>query len=99
MLPFARFRVEGDSMAPALSPGERVFVNRTAYWLSKPRSGDLVVVRDPRHRERLLLKRIDGPSDGDGWLVLGDNPQASTDSRQFGPVPKRNIVGRVWFRY
>ncbi len=86
-------------MAPSLSPGERVFVFKAAYWLSKPRPGDLVVVRDPRQPDRLLLKRIDRPAGADGWLVLGDSPHSSTDSRTFGPVGRELIVGKVWFRY
>lgn len=98
LLPLARYRVEGESMAPALAPGERVLVNRAAYWLRSPRPGDLVVLRDPRRRERLLLKRIDRPAAG-GWLVVGDNSEASTDSRTFGPVRRELIVGKVWFRY
>ncbi|MCH8995082.1 MAG: nickel-type superoxide dismutase maturation protease, partial [Chloroflexi bacterium] len=88
LIPFARYRVEGESMAPAFAVGERVFVSRAAYWFSKPRPGDLVVVRDPRQPDRLLLKRIDRSAGEDGWLVLGDNPEASTDSRTFGPVPR-----------
>ncbi len=86
-------------MTPALSAGEQVLVNRLAYLIWKPRPGDLVVVRDPRQPERLLLKRIDREAGADGWLVLGDNEPASTDSRQFGPVGRELIVGKVWFRY
>ncbi len=99
LLPFIRFQVEGESMTPAFSPGERVLVNRAAYWFSKPRPGDSVVVRDPRRQERLLFKRIDRPAGTDGWLVLGDNTKASTDSRTFGPVGPELIVGKVFFRY
>ena len=44
---------------------------------------------------------------GEGWWVLGteecfvmgDNRAHSTDSRQFGAVGKRLLVGRAWFRY
>ena len=99
LLPFARYRVAGQSMAPSLSADERVVVNKLAYRFSKPRPGDLVVLRDPRQPERLLLKRIDREAGEDGWLVLGDNPAASTDSRQFGPVGPELIIGKVWFRY
>ena len=99
LLPIARYRVDGESMAPTFAPDARVVVNKLAYVFSRPRAGDLVVVRDPREPERLLLKRIDAPADGAGWLVAGDNPSASTDSRTFGPVARDLIVGKVWFRY
>ncbi len=32
------------------------------------------------------------------FYVLGDNRSASLDSRSFGPVPQRLIVGKVWVR-
>jgi signal peptidase I len=32
-------------------------------------------------------------------FVLGDNRQISSDSRSFGPVPVRNIVGKVVMRF
>ncbi len=98
-LPLARYRIEGGSMSPAVSSGERVLVNRAAYWLSRPQPGDLVVVRDPRQPERLLLKRIDRSAGNDAWTVLGDNQAASTDSRAFGPVGRELLVGKVWLRY
>ena len=32
------------------------------------------------------------------FFVLGDNRLASSDSRQWGTLPRSNIVGRVWVR-
>ena len=32
-------------------------------------------------------------------IAFGDNRGHSSDSRDWGPVPEHNIVGRVFFRY
>jgi signal peptidase I len=34
----------------------------------------------------------------DEYYLMGDNRDASFDSRMFGPVPKANLIGRVWIR-
>lgn len=102
--PVTRYIVEGDSMEPSYSAGERVVVNRLAYLRRPPATGDVVVVRDPEQRGRLLLKRIADPPPGAAiergrYYVLGDNAAASRDSRAFGPVKRRAVIGRAWFRY
>jgi signal peptidase I len=32
-------------------------------------------------------------------FLVGDNSAASLDSRQFGPVPARDVIGKVYKRY
>lgn len=32
------------------------------------------------------------------YFVLGDNRRASYDSRRWGVVPRRDVIGRVWIR-
>ncbi len=105
-----RFVVEGPSMLPALLPGDRLCLNPLTYRFREPRAGDIVVVR--RHDFRQDVKRVAGvPGDeveaptgrrllgADEWWLLGDNADASTDSRELGPVRRADIFGPVWFRY
>jgi len=99
--PVSRYVVDGPSMEPAYRAGDRLLVNRLAYRRHRPSAGDVVVLRDPEHPERVLVKRVAldvrcGETDA---YVLGDNAGASRDSRTFGPVPIDRIIGRVWFRY
>jgi nickel-type superoxide dismutase maturation protease len=86
--------VFGDSMQPALQPGDRLIVVRTA----RARPGQLVAVPDPRQRKRAVIKRAAAVT-GATVTVLGDNRAASTDSRTFGPVHRATIRGRAVFRY
>ncbi|MGI8754166.1 MAG: nickel-type superoxide dismutase maturation protease [Acidimicrobiales bacterium] len=92
--PFFRVRVAGASMVPTFEPGHRLVVARWSRW----GVGSIVALPDPRAPERMLIKRVRSMSPG-GVDVRGDNPDASTDSRSFGPVPSSWIAGRVVYRY
>jgi len=82
-----RVVVEGTSMMPTYAPGERLTALRP--W-RRVRTGDVVVIRDPRDAQRWLLKRCVARQ-GRGLDLRGDNPGASTDSRDFGLVPARAV--------
>ena len=86
-----RVVVEGRSMEPTLAPGDR-----------------LLVVRAPEPARRATSWRCATPGTPSGCsssgsvrcsrtqiVLRGDNPEASTDSRSFGPVPTSAVLGRV----
>jgi nickel-type superoxide dismutase maturation protease len=91
----SRVAVAGTSMAPALAPGDRLVVLRTR----RVRPGDVVVVRDPRRRDRAVVKRVTGATPDGELIVHGDNGEGSTDSRTYGPLARELLVGRVIYRY
>jgi signal peptidase I len=51
--------VKGASMAPTLTAGDRLLLNRFAYLHREPQRGELVVVKDPETGD-LIVKRIIG---------------------------------------
>ena len=90
-----RVAVGGDSMRPALEPGDRLLV--LGPWPVRP--GHVVAVPDPRLPDRrILIKRVQSVTAGQADL-RGDNPDASTDSRTFGTVPTGSVIGRAVYRY
>lgn len=78
-------------MEPLLKKGDKVLVFNWAYLINSPKTGDLVVARV---NNRLLIKRIHLIK-GDQAYLIGDNQSQSTDSREFGFVGIKNIVGKV----
>lgn len=91
-LPYRRIRVSGPSMAPTLFDGDVVLVRRGRV----ARVGDVVVVSWSARPGLLSIKRVIR-KDPDGWFVTGDNTDASTDSRRFGPARIHGVVRwRLW---
>jgi signal peptidase I len=93
-LPIANVVVADTSMQPALEPGDRLLVNR---W-SRPKAGDIVVIRDPEFRATILVKRVSRQTPS-GVEVKGDNPNVSRDSRAFGLVSTKDVIGKAMYRY
>ncbi|GAA1534244.1 hypothetical protein GCM10009678_15720 [Actinomadura kijaniata] len=88
--------VTGESMLPALRPGDWLLVRNGA----RVSAGDVVVARHPLRPGTLVVKRAAFRS-GDGWWLESDNQGAAgrQDSWDFDAVPDRLVLGRVVARY
>jgi nickel-type superoxide dismutase maturation protease len=93
-MPLMTVLVKGESMLPALRPGDRLIVRLRA----PVRAGDIVVARHPAGE--LIIKRAFRRTP-EGWWLESDNQRASgrRDSWDFGAVPDWDITGRVVGRY
>lgn len=85
-------------MAPRL-PSGALIVARPLNHAAPLRVGDVVVARRPDRPELEIVKRIQAIDPAGAIFLVGDNPDASTDSRQFGPVARDHIVAQVRWRY
>jgi phage repressor protein C with HTH and peptisase S24 domain len=74
-------------MLPTYLPGERLTAIRR--WRAV-KVGDVVVLRDPRDRDRWIVKRC-ARKEGRMLDLRGDNPDGSTDSREFGLVEQKLV--------
>lgn len=87
--------VTGHSMHPTLKDGQLIVAKRLSlrakvkadgiYLISSP-SGVVAVKR---------LKRFD--KENDLYYFLGDNPEASYDSRDYGYLSREDIIAKVIF--
>ena len=87
-------RIEGQSMLPTLHAGDRVLVKPLQKNLGQLQPGMVVVSWHPNKPGLRLVKRLAACS-ADGLTLMGDNPAASTDSRQLGIIPAALLIGVV----
>ncbi len=73
-------------------PGDRVAVDGGRCWVNGTPYGEATDADAPASARTWTLG-------DDEWLLLGDSPYASTDSRDFGPVGRDLIHARAWLVY
>jgi nickel-type superoxide dismutase maturation protease len=80
-------RVMGESMLPTIQPGKVI----VGLWPLPVKPGDIVIVR---HEGIDKVKRVKGVN-YEKLYLLGDNPSASTDSRDFGWIEMKCVLAKV----
>lgn len=78
-------------------PGERIKVdgNKVIVYNGEFPQGK---VMDENYLEEATTGSVTYTLHDNEYFVMGDNRDASYDSRRFGPIKNDAIVGRVWFR-
>jgi signal peptidase I len=89
-------KVTGESLSPFFQRGDYVVILKPPFFLRQLKAGDFVVFRHPGYGT--LIKMIQSlSSDGEEIFVVGAHPE-SADSREFGPIPRRWLTGKVVIR-
>ena len=87
------FRIRGHSLEPEYQPGDFVLASKIPFLFHPPKSGNVIIFNHPEIG--LLIKHIETFDPDTGQvIVLGTHPY-SVDSRQFGPILKYQILGKV----
>ena len=89
--PLLKFKISGHSMEPTIQAGSSVLVSSFPYLLNSPKIDDIVAVK---FDGKVLIKRV-GEIEKNKYFITGDNPNDSYDSRRFGMIGRRDIIGKV----
>jgi nickel-type superoxide dismutase maturation protease len=95
MLLLAKFKIAGHSMEPQIKTGDTVLVSRVPYWFKIPKINDIVAFKD--NNGKILIKRIVRIQNRK-YFVQGDNRNDSLDSRRFGYISKKQIIGEFIYK-
>ncbi len=79
----------------AALPGDRVTIDGERCWVNGTSWGE---TGDAGPAEPSASARTWTLGE-DEWLLLGDAPYASTDSRDFGPISRDAVQARAWLVY
>ena len=85
-------KIVGDSLTPGYEHGDFVLVSKIPFFLRSPSPGDVIAFHQPGYG--LLIKRIQSITPDGALNVTGTHPE-SVDSRVFGAVRQKDLIGKV----
>jgi len=80
-------------------PGETIDIKDGSVYIKISKSIEEIKINEPYLAEGIITNGEKQISLGaDEYYLLGDNRPSSLDSRSFGPVNEKYIVGKTWIR-
>ncbi len=86
------FKIKGCSLSPILEEGDYVLILNKFFKLKE---NDIVIFNHSQYG--ILIKKIQKIISPDKFFVIGTNTD-SIDSRTFGEIDKKSIIGKVIFK-
>lgn len=81
-------------------PGETIMVQGGYVFINGSRLNEVYLPNSYTTNEKSFLREgVPYSIPKDYYMVFGDNRDFSSDSREWGPISKKAIVGRAWVRY
>lgn len=91
--PILKFEIKESSMFPTLKPEDLVLIERVSKLFRNFKKGEIIVFKKGN---RWFIKKIQNVHDRK-YFVVGENAKFSKDSRQFGLIDKKDIIGKVFW--
>jgi signal peptidase I len=86
-------KIRGHSLHPDYQDGDYVLVARVPFPSGKIRAGDVILFHQPGYP--LMIKRVHRVLEGGKSYEVRGTQIDSTDSRNFGSVPKELVAEKV----
>ena len=88
-------KVSGSSLLPEYRDGDFVLVSKIPYLFGAIKPGDVIAFRHQRYAT--LIKQVHSVApERDEIYVIGTH-EHSLDSRQFGPIGRKDVLGKtIW---
>jgi len=87
-------------------PNEKIKIQNGDIFIINPEHRSGFLLEEPYLSEETFTQGRRTIAEGEifslgeeGYLVLGDNRERSSDSREWGEIANEAIIGRVWLRY
>ena len=95
--PFKIIKIVGPSMDPTFHSGDFVLIRKISKNWDRIKQGDVLAFRQKTHKGKILMvKRVHEINQSTRTCyVLGDNPDQSIDSRNFGSISCESVLGIV----